>query len=194
VPRCLANEQTKPHRPRGGARLPMLTICWVAGYSTYVLPVNMSVASAVQSLQSCLRFGEVCTWRGLKLTEPANCIPARMIFCLSPMPAGTLYHYTNQGGLLGIIRDRTIWMTHTQYLNELSTPLIWSGKEINRLQGTTKPETSQAQVLLQLEQALGLSPESINVCVCSFSEEPDSLSQWRGTGRRDSRLDFRRIS
>ena len=62
-----------PHRPRGGARPPMLTICWVAGYSTCVLPVNMPVASAVQSLQSCLRFGEVCAWRGLKLTEPANC-------------------------------------------------------------------------------------------------------------------------
>jgi hypothetical protein len=41
----------------------------------------MPVARAVQNLQSCLRFGEVCAWRGLKLTEPANCIPARMIFC-----------------------------------------------------------------------------------------------------------------
>ena len=69
---CLANEQTKP-RPRGGARPPMLTIRWVAGYSTCVLPVNMPVASAIQSLQLCLRFGEVCAWRGLTLTEPANC-------------------------------------------------------------------------------------------------------------------------
>ena len=51
----------------------MLTICWVAGYSTCVLPVNMPVASAVHSLQSCLRFREVCAWLGLKLTEPANC-------------------------------------------------------------------------------------------------------------------------
>jgi hypothetical protein len=80
MPNCFATEQTKPHRPRGGARLPMLTICWVAGYSTCVLPVNMPVASAVQSLQSCLRFGEVCARRGLKLTEHQTATSARMIF------------------------------------------------------------------------------------------------------------------
>jgi len=31
-------------------------------------------------------------------------------------------------------------------------------------------------------EALSISPEGINVCVCSFSEESDSLSQWRAYG------------
>src|SRR5436189_200043 len=37
---------------------------------------------------------------------------------LSHRPDRTLYHYTNQAGLLGIIRSRQIWATHTQYLND----------------------------------------------------------------------------
>jgi hypothetical protein len=31
----------------------------------------------------------------------------------------------------------------------------------------------------RMRDALSLSPEHINVCVCSFSEDSDSLSQWR---------------
>jgi hypothetical protein len=37
---------------------------------------------------------------------------------LSNRPPGPLYHYTNQRGLLGIIRSKEIWATHTQYLND----------------------------------------------------------------------------
>jgi hypothetical protein len=33
-----------------------------------------------------------------------------------------------------------------------------------------------------MHNALSLSPEHINVCVCSFSEDSDSLSQWRAYG------------
>ena len=37
---------------------------------------------------------------------------------LSCRPHGPLYHYTTQVGLLGIVRNREIWATHTQYLND----------------------------------------------------------------------------
>jgi C-terminal processing protease CtpA/Prc len=37
---------------------------------------------------------------------------------LSHRPDGPLYHYTKQAGLLGIIRKKEIWATHTQYLND----------------------------------------------------------------------------
>ena len=30
----------------------------------------------------------------------------------------TLYHYTSQKGLLGILKDQKIWATHVQYLND----------------------------------------------------------------------------
>ena len=37
-----------------------------------------------------------------------------------------------------------------------------------------------------MENALQWKPENINVCVCSFSEDRDSLSQWRAYGARTS--------
>jgi hypothetical protein len=37
---------------------------------------------------------------------------------LSRQPQTTLYHYTTQAGLLGIIKEREIWATHTQHLND----------------------------------------------------------------------------
>jgi len=103
---------------------------------------------------------------------------------LSPIPDKPLYHYTNQKGLLGVIKSRTIWMTHTQYLNdrrEFLHAVDLVRTEIKRLQ-KAELDSSKDQILLRMEQVLDLSPEGINVCVCSFSEEPDSLSQWRAYG------------
>ena len=37
---------------------------------------------------------------------------------MSAPPPAILYHYTTQQGLLGIIRDKEIWASHTQYLND----------------------------------------------------------------------------
>lgn len=37
---------------------------------------------------------------------------------LQRTPPSVLYHYTTQQGLLGIISDKEIWATHTQYLND----------------------------------------------------------------------------
>jgi hypothetical protein len=34
-------------------------------------------------------------------------------------PPPVLYHYTTQQGILGIIRDKEIWASHTQYLNDV---------------------------------------------------------------------------
>jgi hypothetical protein len=41
-----------------------------------------------------------------------------------------------------------------------------------------------------MELGVGETPESINVCVCSFSEEADSLSQWRAYGTPGFALGF----
>ena len=37
---------------------------------------------------------------------------------LARQPPDVLYHYTTQAGLLGIISQKEIWATHTQYLND----------------------------------------------------------------------------
>jgi hypothetical protein len=36
----------------------------------------------------------------------------------SDTPTHPLYHYTTQKGLLGIVKEREIWATHHQYLND----------------------------------------------------------------------------
>lgn len=99
-----------------------------------------------------------------------------------------LYHYTTQTGLLGIINDRRIWATHTQYLNDrrefLHAVDLVRG-EIQRLlneQSTPPASAARTEALSRMQNALSLSPEHINVCVCSFSEDSDSLSQWRAYG------------
>lgn len=109
---------------------------------------------------------------------------------LSRKPEKPLYHYTTQTGLLGIIRVRQIWATHTQYLNdrrEFLHAVDLVRAEILRLldEENTRPGESSAkrtEALNIMHGALSLSPEHINVCVCSFSEDSDSLSQWRAYG------------
>jgi hypothetical protein len=100
-----------------------------------------------------------------------------------------LYHYTTQSGLLGIIRSRQMWVTHTQYLNdrrEFVHAVDLVREEVSRLLETSPADSSRTESLKWMERALQSAPESINVCVCSFSEDQDSLSQWRaysaGTG------------
>jgi hypothetical protein len=109
---------------------------------------------------------------------------------LSRKPEKPLYHYTTQTGLLGITKDREIWATHTQYLNDrrefLHAVDLVRG-EIEKLltqQNTQQGEASatRTEALTRMRDALAISPEHINVCVCSFSEDSDSLSQWRAYG------------
>jgi Protein of unknown function (DUF2971) len=108
---------------------------------------------------------------------------------LSRKPNGTLYHYTTQAGLLGIIESRQIWATHTQYLNdrrEFLHAVDLVREEILELfgdpLGNTNLSPALQTTLIRMLEAVKRSPENINVCVCSFSEDRDSLSQWRAYG------------
>ena len=100
-------------------------------------------------------------------------------------PPEILYHYTGQKGLLGIIGKKEIWASHTQYLNDQ--------REFRHAMGLVRDELSQmarqadtqtGPFVEEMNQGMhdhdGL--ESINVCVCSFSEAGDILSQWRAYG------------
>jgi hypothetical protein len=98
---------------------------------------------------------------------------------LSRVPEKTLYHYTTQVGLLGIIDKEEIWATHTQYLNDTKeyqhavdviTDVI--------LQREVLASGDAKRVLRDMTEA-ARQAGSMNVCVCSFSEGRDSLSQWR---------------
>src|SRR6266478_4268336 len=111
---------------------------------------------------------------------------------LTREPDKPLYHYTTQTGLLGIIKSRQIWATHTQYLNdrrEFLHAVDLVHEEIKRLLDEaidsypSRPhQSAREDSLARMQAAVSMSPQSINVCVCSFSEERDSLSQWRAYG------------
>jgi len=98
-------------------------------------------------------------------------------------PPGPLYHYTTQSGLQGIIENKCIWATHTQYLNDQSeyTHAVKIILEvINDCIADSTFEPIHAS-LVDIKEGLH-DIEFDNVCVCSFSENGDSLSQWRAYG------------
>lgn len=101
---------------------------------------------------------------------------------LAKEPATTLYHYTSQNGLLGIIAKKEMWATHNQYLND--------GQEFLHAIDLVKAElherldaSDEKSLPVYRDMAHSLDGiAGINVCVCSFSENRDSLSQWRAYG------------
>jgi hypothetical protein len=61
------------------------------------------------------------------------------------------------------------------------------GEEIKRLLGETQDANpfrprDREDALGKILAAVSRSPQDMNICVCSFSEERDSLSQWRAYG------------
>jgi Protein of unknown function (DUF2971) len=100
------------------------------------------------------------------------------ILSRTPQPR-TLYHYTNQKGLLGIIGSRRIWATHHQCMND-AQEFVYA-KELFRREIARRGD-ADALLGQMLRQLGGEGFESVNLYVASLSEEPDSLAQWRAYG------------
>ena len=96
----------------------------------------------------------------------------------------TLYHYTTQVGLLGIIGNDELWMTHTQYLNDTQEFRHAIDLVIAEIKRRIAAATGSLEKIILGEMLGNLSPDnaSMNVCVACFSEVGDSLSQWRAYG------------
>ncbi|WP_153916615.1 DUF2971 domain-containing protein [Shewanella sp. TC10] len=93
------------------------------------------------------------------------------------MNEDTIYHYTSVDGLLGVLKNKEIWFTDYEYLNDIG--------EFVKARSTL----SEKLRLLDLEKArmnLDLLFRQIeskySLCVCSFSNVCDSLTQWRFYG------------
>ena len=97
-------------------------------------------------------------------------------------PPPVLYHYTNSAGLMGIVGNSEIWCTHTQYLND--TQEFCHALDLFRSMISLRKKQPGAPVgaLESILQQLNTGIEGLNVCVTSFSEDRDSLSQWRAYG------------
>lgn len=90
----------------------------------------------------------------------------------------TVYHYTSQAGLLGIVGTKTIWGSKIQYLNDASEYV--DTVEMARLffQGVASGGPSRyAQLAAVLDSTV--LHEHANYAVASFSRYGDRLSQWR---------------
>lgn len=96
-------------------------------------------------------------------------------------PPPLLYHYTSQEGLLGIIRGRSVWATMLYYLNDGREHA--AACDIARAAIEAHPhwqfESPIGTFLDYAHERIGYIGD-VNVCVCSFTEERDLLSQWRG--------------
>lgn len=90
------------------------------------------------------------------------------------------YHYTSARALHGIVESGSIWATDSRFLNdtmELQYALDRASQTISELCGSLP--TSDHDALDMFSGALGDVPKA-RVYVASFSEENDSLPQWRG--------------
>jgi hypothetical protein len=95
-------------------------------------------------------------------------------------PPKELFHYTSLDGARGIIESKSLRLTKFTYLNDTS--------EFRHAIGLFRAEVHTAiqslnhghreflrKVAAQLD-----SFESTNICIASFCEDGDLLSQWRG--------------
>lgn len=106
-------------------------------------------------------------------------------------PTVPLFHYTNQSGLLGMVTEKKIWATHYQYLNDTQEFLHAKGlvrAEIEKRYKFANSENGPAlEALRSAIDGWGKDNGNWGVVgssgyVASFSEDPDSLSQWRAYG------------
>jgi hypothetical protein len=101
-----------------------------------------------------------------------------------------LFHYTSLEGLLGILSSKTpsIWATNILYLSdasELNYALRLLKEQIRNFQkglgNALMPEYMFFQRLMEFIEEEDFIPTGrLGYYICSFSQEEDLLSQWRG--------------
>lgn len=102
-------------------------------------------------------------------------------------PQGLVHHYTTYSALLGMVRDGVIWASDILYLNdsaEFFYSLVQARGSLIRAQDriVDEREISFLDELIQELERIWVLPLTRATYVASFSEDPDSLSQWRAYG------------
>lgn len=100
--------------------------------------------------------------------------PRKLLREASP---GDLYHYTDQHGLLGILRTGTLWATAIRYLNDTQEYQTGLSRIAAELQARIGQDAALGELLASsIDLSSWISP---TVGVISFSEVRDDLGQWR---------------
>ncbi len=97
-------------------------------------------------------------------------------------PTQPLFHYTSISGLQGIVKDKAIWATDIQYLNDSSELRYGIRLLSQQMQARFKDLSgNQAKCATQFSEWLrhGFVLNHY-LFVCCFTENGNQLSQWRG--------------
>lgn len=93
-----------------------------------------------------------------------------------------VYHYTSLEGFMGIVSNRSLWMTEFAYLNdrrEIRYGLDLLFDEVSTMLDSNINKGVRELLSTWKEK---LSTYTHRVCMTSFSADDDSLSQWRAYG------------
>jgi hypothetical protein len=98
-------------------------------------------------------------------------------------PPDVLYHYTDAGGLRGILQSSTLWASNAAYLND-ATELVYV-KEILAAAVEELESEYETPIVRDFLQLLTKAFDTVvlnmyDVFVVCFCEQDDLLSQWRG--------------
>ena len=97
----------------------------------------------------------------------------------------SLFHYTDQKGLIGILSGSPIvlWASDIRFLNDSSEYLLALELVKTQLDRRHSSDSSTTNAFIdQLQTWTSLLNEQGSAFVVSFSEDDDSLSQWRAYG------------
>ena len=101
-------------------------------------------------------------------------------------PPRRLYHYTDFGGLDGILKSQSLWATHLAYLSD-ATELVHGRSlvrdELERFAAELKGEPG-VSFLSRCKQALAIDSSFYHYFAVCFCTEGDLLSQWKGYSDR----------
>jgi hypothetical protein len=105
--------------------------------------------------------------------------PPKFAEVLALTPPETLYHYTSQSGLLGIVETNELWATKLQYMNDDLEFRIALSMAREQLEAIKEHGNAASIAAYALQNSLaGL--DDINIFSVCFCETGDLLSQWRG--------------
>jgi len=93
-----------------------------------------------------------------------------------------VYHYTSIEGFFGIVEKRSIWLSDFSYLNDRRELTYGADTAKEAIRRMAEKESDPGVLELLSAWTKDLHMLQNRVCIASFSEENDSLSQWRAYG------------
>lgn len=105
---------------------------------------------------------------------------------LAPDEPKLVYHYTDPGGLFGIVKKKVLWASDVWFMNDAQEALYGLDaveRAVEPLDSPTDAGTDVRQRALDRLQAIRKQEESLLSYIACLSSVGDDLSQWRAYGR-----------